>query len=299
MGGEIWVESELGVGSNFMFTAYLGKCLSEIPAKNAHRRKVKESVDQSIACLRGAKVLLVEDNRVNQLVMSELLRGKSIDFVIANNGQEALDILNREEFDGVLMDCQMPVMDGFEATRRIRDQDRFKTLPILALTANAMIGDREKVLAVGMNDYITKPIQIPQVFVVMAQWISPKMASAQTDYSEIDPEALQKIRDLQRPGKESVVARVVDAYISSTPPLVDEMGRALDDDHEQTVQRSAHTLKSSSLVLGASELAEVCKQIEEHAREGNLAEVRPLMSRLSALYASACASLLSLREQET
>ena len=124
------------------------------------------------------------------------------------------------------------------------------------------------------------------------------MTSAQTDYSEIDQVALQQIRDFQRPGKESVVLRLIDAYLSSSTPLVDDLGRALDDDDEQTVQRSAHTLKSSSMVLGASEFAALCKQIEGHTREGNLAEVRPLMSRFSALYESTCASLLSLREQE-
>lgn len=125
------------------------------------------------------------------------------------------------------------------------------------------------------------------------------MTETKETSSEIDPQALQKIRDLQRPGQESVVVRIIDAYLSSSPPLVDELNRALDGGDEQTAQRSAHTLKSSSAVLGAAKLAAICNQIETLAREDNLAEVRQLMSRFNALYTSSLASLLNLREQET
>lgn len=298
MGGEIWVESELGVGSNFMFTVCLGKCGNEVAAQNALGQKTEEDVDQLIASLSGAKILLVEDNVVNQLVMSELLIGKGMDIVIANNGQEALEVLEREEFDGVLMDCQMPVMDGFEATRKIRAQDKFKTLPILALTANAMSDDREKVLAVGMDCHIAKPVQIPQVFVTMAQWITPEKQKTQVYQGDIDQEVLQRIRDIQRPGYESVIVRLIDAYLSSAPRLVNELGRALDSGDGQTVSGSAHSLKSSSGVLGAKKFTAICKQIEWHAKQDNLAEVRHLMPRFSALHESSCASLRDMREKE-
>lgn len=174
MGGDIWVESELGSGSTFIFTISLGKCSDDIVHTKSREQQKETDLENAIARLRGAKVLLVEDNVVNQLVISEILKGNGLDVVTTNNGQEALDVLAHEDFDGVLMDCQMPVMDGYEATRRIRAQDRFKTLPILAITANAMADDRAKVLAAGMNDHIAKPIQIRSVLVTMAQWISVK-----------------------------------------------------------------------------------------------------------------------------
>ena len=117
--------------------------------------------------------MLVEDNPINQELIYELLVMSGITVETACDGQEALNMLAEESFDGVLMDCQMPVMDGYEATRKIRDQDRFSDLPILALTANTMKGDKEKVMAVGMNDHIAKPIKPDILFATMAKWIKP------------------------------------------------------------------------------------------------------------------------------
>jgi signal transduction histidine kinase/DNA-binding response OmpR family regulator/HPt (histidine-containing phosphotransfer) domain-containing protein len=128
----------------------------------------------AIRKLRGARLLLVEDNELNQEVATELLRKAGIAVVIANHGQEALDILSRDgSFDGVLMDCQMPVMDGFTATREIRRNVAFAGLPIIAMTANAMAGDREKVIAAGMADHIAKPIDVGDMLETIARWITP------------------------------------------------------------------------------------------------------------------------------
>ncbi len=127
-------------------------------------------------------MLLVEDNLFNQELATAILASASITTTIANNGQEALDILASDPnaFDGILMDCQMPVMDGYTATRLIREQSFFKDLPILAMTANAMSDDRDKVLAVGMNEHIAKPIDIDQLFATLARWIKPKRNLAVT-----------------------------------------------------------------------------------------------------------------------
>lgn len=121
--------------------------------------------------MRGRRILLVEDNEINQEFVLELLASQQLEVEVANNGQEALDQLVKQEFDIILMDCQMPVMDGFEATRQIRKQENLHNIPILALTANAMVGDREKVLAVGMNDHIAKPVNPDEMYIVMAKWI--------------------------------------------------------------------------------------------------------------------------------
>ncbi len=173
MNGEISVRSEEGVGSHFSFSARLGKFQGR-PAETITDFREETPIDQALARLRGARLLLVEDNEINQELVLELLVAQGMTVQTAYNGQEALDLLAKEHFDGVLMDCQMPVMDGYEATRRIRSQEKFRELPIIAMTANAMKGDREKVLAIGMNDHIAKPLKPDAMFITMAEWIKPE-----------------------------------------------------------------------------------------------------------------------------
>ncbi len=123
--------------------------------------------------LRGARILLVEDNDINRELALELLASAGMVVTLANDGREALEALLRDHFDGVLMDCQMPVMDGYEATRTLRRDPRWHKLPVIAMTANAMAGDRDKVLAAGMNDHIAKPIDVDLMFAILARWIAP------------------------------------------------------------------------------------------------------------------------------
>lgn len=127
--------------------------------------------ERAIVKLKGAHILLAEDNEINQELAVDLLTSSGMTVTVVNNGEEALQILQTETFDGVLMDCMMPVMDGYLATRHIRALPRFKNLPILAMTANAMNSDREKALSAGMNAHITKPINVTEMFNTMAQWI--------------------------------------------------------------------------------------------------------------------------------
>ncbi|MEI8095646.1 MAG: response regulator [Spirochaetales bacterium] len=138
------------------------------------RKQVQAAGSQEAALrVKGAYVLLVEDNLVNQELATELLQEAGLQVDVANNGQEAVEMVAKVRYDGVLMDCQMPVMDGFEASRRIRQDARFASLPILAMTANAMAGDKEKCVAAGMNDHIAKPLDVAQMFLTLAQWITP------------------------------------------------------------------------------------------------------------------------------
>jgi len=173
MDGKAWVESEPGVGSSFKFTAHLKKQQSKLSPITSLNAQNTSTHKEDIAQLHGAKILLVDDNDLNQEYIHELLNIMGIITETASNGQEALNLLAKQDFDGILMDCQMPVMDGYEATRQIRKQERFNDIPIIAMTANAMKGDREKVLAVGMNDYISKPFKVDDMFATLAKWIKP------------------------------------------------------------------------------------------------------------------------------
>lgn len=173
MGGKIRVESELDVGSTFHFTVPFEKQSGEPSPRAASLNGSKEKVDTALATLRGAIVLMVEDNPVNQELARELLESNGIIVETADNGREAIELLASQDFDGVLMDCQMPVMDGYTTTRKLRQQQRFKNLPIIAMTASAMKGGKQKVLAAGMNDHIARPVNVNQMFITMAKWIKP------------------------------------------------------------------------------------------------------------------------------
>jgi CheY-like chemotaxis protein len=131
-----------------------------------------QGLETALEKLWGVRILLVEDNAINQELTLDLLRNHGLVVVVANNGQEALQCLEHDHFDGVLMDCEMPIMDGYTATQEIRKQPHLQNLPILAMTASVLPEDRERVKLAGMNDYIPKPIQVNLLFQIMAQWIT-------------------------------------------------------------------------------------------------------------------------------
>jgi two-component system sensor histidine kinase/response regulator len=202
MQGRIGVESTPGVGSTFSFTAVFGVIEApQAPASTAaaeslrglralvadghapareltgalHTPGPRSPAGHAAANLAGARVLLVEDNDMNQELATELLRSVGVAVVLAENGQVALDTLAQDTaFDAVLMDCQMPVMDGYTATRRARQRPELDGIPIIAMTANAMQADREKALQAGMCDHISKPIDPEGMMATLARWIRPK-----------------------------------------------------------------------------------------------------------------------------
>ena len=172
MGGEIWCESEYHKGSLFAFTARF-KIDADAAAKSGPRVS-KAGVGELIKPIQGARILLTEDNEVNQLVASRILSKAGFEIDIANNGLEAVELVQRHQYDLVLMDIQMPEMDGLTATRAIRALPGCGELPIVAMTAHAMSGDRELSLEAGMNDHVTKPINNVELFTALAKWIVPK-----------------------------------------------------------------------------------------------------------------------------
>jgi PAS domain S-box-containing protein len=161
-----------------------GEAVPEI-SRVAQRKEQEAKAWENI---QGARVLLVEDNEINQQVAMEILQGAGLNVAIANNGQEGVDAARANQYDAILMDIQMPVMDGYTATREIRKDERFKELPIIAMTAHAMSGDEDKSLEAGMNGHVAKPIDPDQLFATLKKWIQPSKRRAQVQQPEVPVE---------------------------------------------------------------------------------------------------------------
>ena len=169
MGGTMKLESVPGEGSTFLFTVPLK--VDEEAARRRYSRPAGHAGDFTLAeQLQGLRVLLVEDNATNQLLAKTMLTKCGVACTVANHGGEALNLLENDQFDAILMDCQMPVMDGYATTRAIRGDQRFQDTPIIAMTANALAGDRERCLEAGMNDYVAKPVRMHDVVSVLIAW---------------------------------------------------------------------------------------------------------------------------------
>ena len=237
----------------------------------------QEAEFADIAKLRGSKVLLVEDNEINLELALELLTANGLTVKVALDGQQALDRLENEPFDGVLMDCQMPVMDGYEATMRIRNQAKYKDLPVLAMTANAMAGDREKVLAAGMNDHIAKPINVYEMFHTMAKWITPSNSVSirrRTEAShkmEVDVPTLDGINTreglMRVQGNSKLYIKLLQKLSKNYRNFVAQFESAAKSGDWEFAQRLAHSLKGLAGNVGAEGLQNACEVLEEQARQ--------------------------------
>ncbi|MCI5120388.1 MAG: response regulator, partial [Candidatus Electrothrix sp. AUS4] len=170
MGGEILVESEPGKGSCFHFMVQFELGAQDVVELADGEEESSECL-ADITCLEGKKVLLVEDNAFNRELATLLLKRKNLNVAQVENGQEALEFLAAEQVDCVLMDIQMPVMDGYTACQEIRKQEKFRNLPIIAMTANVLESDVAKSLEMGMNDHIGKPLNEEEVFNTLMKWI--------------------------------------------------------------------------------------------------------------------------------
>ncbi|MFA6312761.1 MAG: response regulator [Sterolibacterium sp.] len=230
---------------------------------------------EAAKALRGAHLLLVEDNDMNRELAQELLGNAGIRVDVAANGEEALEKILQADYDGVLMDCQMPVMDGFEATRRIRADGRFAALPVIAMTANAMVGDREKCLESGMNDHIAKPIDVGLMFATLKRWVKPSAPAADavaapeprpdTEAPRLEGlESLDTAAALARVGGDAALFRKMLGWFrdSQSTVIVDIRAAAAAGDRASAV-RLAHTLKGLSGNIGATRLFEAARLLEQ------------------------------------
>lgn len=247
----------------------VGREVLEESRTQLRQAEIQHSVEQ----LRGAHILLVEDNEVNQELAVELLQAQGLQVTVAQHGQEALDLLAQQSFDGVLMDCQMPVMDGYTATRLIRQQPRFASLPIIAMTANAMAGDRELVIAAGMNDHIPKPVNVQEMFETMARWIvpaHPAFVPAQSDVAQTgrltELPSLPGInvqQGLQRTlNKPELYRKLLLKALHNHSGFVERYAQAKQQADQSEQRRLVHSLKGVAGNLGAEQLAEVCQRVE-------------------------------------
>ncbi|MGJ7918860.1 response regulator [Massilia sp. LXY-6] len=269
------------------------------------------------------RVLLAEDNPVNVEVARAMLESLDLRVDCARNGMEALRALQSGatagQYDCVLMDCQMPVMDGFAATASIRRQEREtgrgRTLPIIAITANALQGDREACLAAGMDDYLSKPFSQQELAAVIGRWIAlPLVATVHHDDAPprlpresveviqrdvINRVALEKIRMLSRERGDALVQKVINAYVDDTPQQLSTLRHAIDGMDTGNVRRIAHTLKSASANVGADALAALCKEMEHLGRADTTEGADSLLIHMEQEFQAVRDSLTAILEKET
>jgi CheY-like chemotaxis protein/HPt (histidine-containing phosphotransfer) domain-containing protein len=228
-------------------------------------------------------VLLVEDSSVNRQVAEGLLEVLGCETVSAVNGREAVTAAGQGAYDVILMDCEMPEMDGFEATRRLIDRARATGIPsppIVALTANALVGYRDRCMQVGMSDFLSKPYTPEQLRDALARWLpeatekdatlAPVPEPADDDGLILDAATVQTISAVRQPGQRSLLCQAVDNYVPESRELLQSLSLAVDEADAKVVRFAAHKLKSSSASLGGLKLAELCRVLEQQAKSGDL-----------------------------
>jgi PAS domain S-box-containing protein len=257
---------------------------------------------------RPLRVLLAEDSAVNQLLVVRMLEKRGHSVVVAANGREALVALEGEDFDAVLMDVQMPEMDGFEATAQIRkkEAETGRHLSIIALTAHAMRGDRERCLKAGMDGYLSKPIRAAELFEILENLptgqviprslseIRPPSAAtlpAVESDGPIDPQALVGLRALESAGETGFLGEMIRTFLDSTPARFAAIHQAVEKADAKTLERQAHSLRGSCGTLGVRRMAALCQEVETLAEAGRVGETPPLIARLVQEYAVARSAL--------
>ena len=239
------------------------------------------------AASRGARVLLAEDNMVNQrLALKQLNKlGYCADAVA--DGKEVLSSIERVRYDIILMDCQMPEIDGYQVTRAIRERERHPSSPlgfspyIIALTANVLHGDREKCLAAGMNDYLTKPLQLSDLGAVLQRALSTLSPAVQAGEAHpegiLDPAVISGLRELREPGQPDPLKELSELFLRDARGRLQKMDGAIQQKDLPSLVAAAHTLKGSASNLGARHLAALCASLEKLAKAGDLGETANIL----------------------
>jgi PAS domain S-box-containing protein len=291
MGGDIGVESDYGRGSLFWFTTpadisdvqpHLLSSMEQVsgetfPAADIHENS--SALRGNLAAIRDARILLVEDNESNQELVLSLLKEAGLRVDTADNGRIALDMVQQRDYDLVLMDMQMPVMDGVSATKEIRKLMKYAGLPIIAMTANAMQRDRDICRAADMNDFIAKPFEPEQLWAVLLKWITPRLNPAQPSSEPpgtnsgdtVLPESINGIDmplGLQRShGKKPLYLSLLRKFLAGNGETAEKIRQSLDSGDRETATLLAHTLKGVAGAIGASRLQTCAASLEQAFRE--------------------------------
>ncbi len=301
---------------HFTLLTVLSDSSEDKPREPVTRHTIAEARKQM-----SIHVLVVDDNITNLEVVSSMLLkfGCRVDHAL--NGREAIREITEKDYDLVFMDCQMPVMDGYEATEVIRRMERESYLPIIAITANALTGDREKCLAAGMDDYLSKPFRQAEVLTMLETWSGKKHHKVLSESSSTDPKqdvskyeelpgesvdtavdtggvldlsVLDAFRALQVEGAPDVLTRLVGVYLSSSDGLITELREGAEEKDFEKIQNSAHSLKSSSANVGAIQLSEFSKELEFGCRNKTLLDAAELVEKIETEFASVKDVLLNI-----
>ena len=253
--------------------------------------RTKRRCDESDALkpIQGARILLVEDNEINQQVARELLEKARLVVEVAYHGQKALEMLEQNRYDCVLMDIQMPVMDGYTATRKIRDDRRFDKLPVLAMTANATVEDRERSLSVGMNAHLNMPIDPKELYSALLAWIEPgerklpEFMDEPATKEDGDAEALiiegidTQTGIARMGGNAESYRKLLSKFVDNQADAVGEIRAARQQGDNEGAVRIAHTLKGVGGTIGAGELQRLGSELEQGLKDSPNADFDTLM----------------------
>ena len=289
MAGEISVESAPGKGARF--TVKLSLPVAQgLPVR---LRTAGPTVTTQPPPPLNGRVLLVEDNPTNQLVAAAMLQKLGLDCELAVNGAQAVERVRDGHFDLVLMDCHMPVMDGFEATTLIREMpDDIGRLPIIALTANTLQGDEQACLAVGMNGFLAKPYLLATLRAELARWLTRAPVAAS---GALDMTVIESLRDLDETGSMDLAQEVFSVFLSSSARRLVELNAAIAQGDVQSLGKIAHALKSSAANVGALVLSEHFRELEKLAREGRLDEALGQLATMQQEHARAVSAIEALQ----
>ncbi len=276
----------------------IAEAFSDVPA-GAGRRPGAEP--NEVGLPGGCTLLVVDDNAVNRAVVSGLLEDFDLRVLEAAHGAEAIELLADTPVNLVFMDCQMPVLDGYAATEEIRRRQIVTPsgarLPVVALTASALKGERERCLAAGMDDYLTKPVRRPELIDTLRRWLGPPESREGPAQAALDLEVINGLRGAPGRGRPDLFRRLAPLYLTETGPTLAQLLGAVEAGDTAEPARLAHMLKSSSTMLGAVRMAELLRGIESAGRHGSLDEVRRHAMQLSAEFERVRTAIAELLEE--